>query len=183
MLFRIISIDGWFRAEVGQEIERAARTAREQPLGGAGKKSKQIGFRKTMQVDHEIEFAPANIFDNIKHFENRQRLESITQSDAIDFNCLVRITRQVDDFRARLTNCDRQSGVRELFADRAQGRKTHDYVAELTEVDDENVARVEGHFDLFVIPRNSEIPPGSAFRPADLFAISFRTRRVCSPIE
>src|SRR5258707_14544695 len=107
MLFRIISIDGWFWVEVGQEIERAARTAREQPVGRAGKKSKQIGFRKAMQVDHEIEFAPANIFDNIKHFENRQRLESIKQGDAIDFNGLIRVTRPIDDIRPGLTNCAR----------------------------------------------------------------------------
>ena len=33
-----------------------------------------------------------------------------------------------------------------FIAERAQGRKAHDDVAELTEVDDENVARVKGHF-------------------------------------
>src|SRR2546421_5841734 len=136
-----------------------------------------------MQVDHEIKFAPAHIFDDIKHLENRQRLEAIAQGDAIDFNGLVRITRQVDDFRAGLTNRDRQLRVRKLFANRAQGRKTHDYVTELAEVDDQNIARVEGHFDLLRYPHELRNSSRFTISSADLFAISFRTRRVCSPIE
>src|SRR5213594_2221552 len=99
-----------------------------------------------MQVDHEIELPPPHIADNLKYSQDRKRLETIAQAYPIDDYAGVGIARHLDHFRRSFARSNRDARMREPFANRAQRRQAHYRVAELAKVDDQDVARVKGHF-------------------------------------
>ena len=99
-----------------------------------------------MQVDNEVELAAADVFDDVKNPQNRQWFESVAQRHAIDGDHFVGMTRQLDNLRAGLSGGDGDTGVRKLLANGLQRRQTHHHVAKLAEVDYENVARIQCHY-------------------------------------
>src|SRR5437667_793584 len=72
------------RSKVREKVERPSPPPRKQTLRRARKKTEQVGFRKTVQVDHEIKLAVARVFDDLENSQHGERLESVAQRDAID---------------------------------------------------------------------------------------------------
>ena len=99
-----------------------------------------------MQINHEIKLPAAHVFDELNHSHNRERLESVAQPNAIDGDDGVRVAGHLDDFIAGLTNSHGDLRIRKALAQSPQCRQAHNDVAELAEVDDEDIARVEDHF-------------------------------------
>ena len=64
-------------------------------------------------------------------------------ANAIDFEDLVRVAGEPNEFSARLADCDCYSRMRESLTYRPQRGQTHHDVSELTKIDDEYVARIE----------------------------------------
>ena len=99
-----------------------------------------------MQIDHEIKLPAAHVFDELNDSHNRQRLESVAQANAIDGDNFVRVAGHLDDFIAGFTNGHGELCVRKSLTSSPQCRQAHNDVAELAEIDNEDIARFEGHF-------------------------------------
>src|SRR2546422_6064280 len=146
MLSGIILIDRRFWIEVGEKVERASRPARKQTLRGPGKEAQQICLGKTVQVDDEIKLAAAYVFDDLEDSQNRKRFESVSQLDPVNLHSRVGITGHVDYLSAGPADNYGDTRMRKALANRAQRRQAHDHVAQLAEIDDEDVARFKCHF-------------------------------------
>src|SRR2546421_2196670 len=57
-------------SKVRQEIDRSSTPSRKQALRCARKKAEQVCFRKTVQVDNEIELALTHVFHDAKNSEH-----------------------------------------------------------------------------------------------------------------
>src|ERR1043166_6746638 len=106
-----------------------------------------------MEVNHEVEPLAPHALDYAADAKEREHLPPITKRNAINRNRRIRITRQLDDGRAGLSNSDSDARVRKPLADSAQRGQTQDHIAELAEVYDEYVVRVESHKQLIIAVR------------------------------
>src|SRR6266446_1677255 len=141
----MISFDGRGRPKGCEVIQRSPRTARVESLRCTGEKAEQICFRETVKIDDEIKLSSPNVFNQTENTSDRKGFEAVAQSDAVNNQRLVRITGQVNNFGAGLSHGDSDTGSWESFPDRLQGRQAQHDVAELTKIDNQNVARIK-HF-------------------------------------
>ena len=100
----IVVFDGRGGAKVCEVIQRSPRTARVESLRRTGEKAEQICFRETVKVDDEIKLSSPNVFNQTENTNDRKRFEAVAQSDAVNNQRVVRITGQVDNFGAGLSN-------------------------------------------------------------------------------
>src|SRR6266851_1138724 len=143
MALAMISFDGRGGPKVCEVIQRSPRTSRVKSLRRTGEKAEQICFRETVKVDDEIKLSSPNVFNQTENTNDRKRFEAIAQSDAVDSQRLVCITRQVDNFGAGLSHGDSDMGSWESFPDRLQGRQAQHDIAELTKIKNQNVVRIK----------------------------------------
>ena len=99
-----------------------------------------------MKIDHEVELPAADIFYDLKDSENRKWYEAVAQGDPIDLNGRICIAGHPDDFGRGLSACNRDPSVGKFFANCSQRRQAHHNVAELAEIDNQNIARIKSHF-------------------------------------
>ena len=126
-----------------------------------------------MKIDHEVELRPSHLLHELNDPPDRDELVPITQRDAIDFKDLVRITRQRNDFIRRFTDRNRDPRIRKTLPNRAQRRQAQHNIAELPEIDYENIAWIKSHVSkrLFQL---SQIAAGHLYR---LFHVVHREDR------
>lgn len=96
-----------------------------------------------MQVNHEIEARAPDLFDKLDDTHHSPRLRSVTQRDAINRERRIRIARKLYDGRAGFADGDSNACARESLADSGERGQAQDHIAELAEVYDEYVARIE----------------------------------------
>jgi hypothetical protein len=96
-----------------------------------------------MKIYYEIKLSSPDVFDQTKNSNDGKRFEAVTQTDAVNHQSFVRVTGHLYNFSAGLSDCDRNSRRRKSFSDRLQSRQTQHHVTELTEIDNQNVARIK----------------------------------------
>ena len=101
-----------------------------------------------MQVNHKIKLTTAHLPNEFDYPANRYQLVTIAQSYAIDLQLSVAVAGEFDNLSARFANCHRDPGVRKFVTQGAQSRKAQDDIAQLTEVDYENVLGIKSHLKL-----------------------------------
>src|SRR5712691_683019 len=106
MSILFILLDRWRGAKVGEKVERPTPPPRKQAFRRARKKTQQVGFGKTVEVDHEIKLTAAHVFDDLENSQHGKRLESVAQRDAIDGDGCVSAIGHLDYLGARLADGD-----------------------------------------------------------------------------
>src|ERR1044072_8895576 len=125
---------GRSRFEIGKEIERTVLPTRVKPVRSAGKKAEYVRLVITMQVDNKVVLCFANLRNKLRDTSNRDQRWTITQSAAIHFEDLIRVTRKTQQLLARLSNSHSYLRIWKAASDRSQRRQTHHDVAELPKI-------------------------------------------------
>src|SRR4030095_1179418 len=111
----------------------------------SGKEAEYVGFVVAVQIYYEIKLRLTHAPDELDDLSDRDQRRTITQRNTIDFQDLVRVTGKIDQFGARLSDCDGDVCIRETRTNRAQRRQAHHHVAELTKIDYQDVAWIKCH--------------------------------------
>ena len=102
-----------------------------------------------MKIDNEVELRFTYLTNELEDPSYGQQRWSISQSDAIDFECLIAIAGDSNDVCSRFARSNRDARVRKALANRLECRQAQYDVAKLAEVDNQNVAGIELHAYLF----------------------------------
>jgi hypothetical protein len=98
-----------------------------------------------VQVYDEVELPLPDFEDELAYAPDGDVLRPVAQRDAVYGERLVCDSRHLHDGRGRAPDRDRYARAREPAAHGRERGQTQDYVAQLAEVYDEYVARLEAH--------------------------------------
>ena len=139
------SSDGRRGAEVGEVVERAPGPPRVEPAPRAREEPEQVGLRKAVQVDDEVELAPPHVHDELPDLPHRQVLRPVAQRHAVNGQRLVGHARHLQHRRGRPPHRHRHTRPREPVPHGGQRRQTQNHVPQLPEIYHQNVARLKAH--------------------------------------
>src|SRR5437588_990185 len=137
--------DGRRRLEVCEVVERARGPSRVEASVRAGEEAEQVRLREAVQVYDEIELAPTHVEHELPDLPDGEMLRPVAQAHAVNRERLVRDARHLHDRRGSAADRDRHARARKLLPNGSERGQAQDNVAQLAEVYDEYVARVETH--------------------------------------
>ena len=98
-----------------------------------------------MKIDDEIKLRSSDFLYQFHDARDRNEFWPIAQRHAVNAERDVCITRESDDLRARLAHGHRDFRLGKTLPNCTQRRQAQDHVAELAEIDDENVVGIKNH--------------------------------------
>lgn len=98
-----------------------------------------------MKVDYKVELRFTYLTNKLEDASDGEECWSISQSDSIDFECLVAIAGDSDDVCSRLTGSNGDPRIWKALPNRFECRQAQHYITQLPEIYDQDVSGIELH--------------------------------------
>lgn len=125
-----------FWLELCQKIKRTIAATRKQTMFRARKKTKQICFIETVEVNDKIKLFGADSSYKFENLFDRPNLRAVSKLNAVDNYFFIYKTGNPHDVGAGFSNQSRNFRPRKFVSDNPQRRQTQNNVANLSEMND-----------------------------------------------